>query len=58
LLIFNQADGNEEVKWPVAAESFFFKHLVFIAVIFFFLNFERAMKLSAAYKKEKVSKLI
>ena len=49
-----KADGYDEVTLPLSSESFFYKHLTFIAVIFFFLNFERIMKLSAFYKKEKV----
>jgi len=43
---------------PIPDESFFFKHILLIGVIFFFLNFERIMKLSAFYKKEKVNRTI
>lgn len=54
VVLIKKAVGNELVNLDNPEDSYFLKHVLFICIIFFFFNFERAMKLYAFYKKEQV----
>ena len=54
----HKAVGNDDLMLNNPKESFFYKHLIIIGIIFFFFNFERGMKLFVSYKREKVLKII